>query len=613
MCHRATRWVLAGLLVASAAAQPVDWRRIGNSTVELMLASPATGPVERVWFSADGDRLYARTHSGRTFVSLDLETWSLAALIPPEPVLIPAERMPAAGARVLARSDRRVYALARHVYRSEDGGRSWTNITAFGEDSVIGAGQHDVAVSPRDPDLVVVANDYGVWRSTDGGLSWSGLNQLLPNLPVRRILATPRGVSGVRVRVEGLGIVEHQPGGGPEWHPVRATDEEAEARRVASASIGADITAVAGTGEIRYAGSADGRLWVSTDRGRTWRHTPASGSGPVASLWVDPQDPRVALAALASGEARILRTTNTGVLWDDITANLPDGPAHAVTADRVGRAVYAAAGSGVFLMRVDLDGPSPPGTWASVTDSLPRAAATDVRLDPNGNQLYVALDGYGVYATAAPHRAGLLRLVNAADFSTRPAAPGSLLSVLGGRVTRARTGELNVPVLDASDRESQVQVPFEVTGSSLAMALESAGRTVNLGLPLQDVSPAIFIDPEGSPMLLDADSGLLLDARNPARSGARIQILATGLGRVRPDWPTGLAAPLQQVPVVRAAVTAYLDRAPMPVTRATLAPGYIGLYLIEVTLPALVNAGPAELYVAAGGQESNRVRIWVEP
>jgi len=40
-----------------------------------------------------------------------------------------------------------------------------------------------------------------------------------------------------------------------------------------------------------------------------------------------------------------------------------------------------------------------------------------VKLDPAGNQLYVALDGYGVYAAPAPHRFRDVRVVNAADWS----------------------------------------------------------------------------------------------------------------------------------------------------------------------------------------------------
>ena len=60
-------------------------------------------------------------------------------------------------------------------------------------------------------------------------------------------------------------------------------------------------------------------------------------------------------------------------------------------------------------------------------------------------------------------------------------------------------------------------------------------------------------------------------------------------------------------------MAAYLDRTPVEVLGATLAPGYVGLYLVEIRLPAIVNAGPAELYIAADGQESNRVQVVLEP
>jgi len=203
--------------------------------------------------------------------------------------------------------------------------------------------------------------------------------------------------------------------------------------------------------------------------------------------------------------------------------------------------------------------------------------------------------------------------VNAADFSTRAAAPGSLVSVMGGRVSAANAGALSFPVLAASEGESQIQVPFETSAATLSLALDTAAGRFTLGLPVQAVSPAIFVNRDGSPMILDADSGLVLDGRSAAHSGSRLQILATGLGKVRPDWPTGMPAPLENPPAVAATVKAYLDRVPVQVTQAALAPGYIGFYLIEVQLPVLVNAGPAELYIAADGQESNRVQVVLEP
>ena len=87
MCHSATvRRALRGLtlvlgVVWAASAQTAAWRRVGGSAMELMLASPATGPVDRVWFAPDGSRLFARTHSGRVFETIDYEVWVPSAAV----------------------------------------------------------------------------------------------------------------------------------------------------------------------------------------------------------------------------------------------------------------------------------------------------------------------------------------------------------------------------------------------------------------------------------------------------------------------------------------------------------------------------------------------------
>ncbi len=614
---------LLGTAVLAAQALPeatAEWRKVGSSSVELMLASPATGPVEAVWYAADGSRLYVRTRTGRVFETLDFETWTLSPAAPEPPAQPPApaiERRPEAAAALFAFASTpgRVYAAGNHLYRSDDGGRSWANLTAYKDESVIGSRDHSVAVSPADPDQIVVANDFGVWRSVDGGLSWCGLNHFLPNLRATRILATPRGVTGARIFAAGLGVLELPPGQ-TTWQPVAddAFSREQQLRAEYSSALGAEVTAIAVAGEVAYAGAADGRIWVSFDSGRNWRPSPRNwAGGRVEKLFIDPAEPRVALAALSGPGAHILRTTNSGGFWDDLTANLADAPAHGITADRGAGAIYAATDKGVFFARADLENAASPSvTWSPLTSRLPAVPATDAMLDPAGNQLYIALEGYGIYAAPAPHRAFALRLVNAADFTARAAAPGSLVSVLGGRVDAARADGVNFPVLAAGDGESQIQVPFEVS-SSVSLALETGRGPFRLPLPVQPVSPAIFVSRDGTPMLLDGDSGLMLDAGHAARSGARIQALATGLGKVTPDWPTGLAAPLENPPAVAAPVRVWLDRVPLEVTRAVLAPGYVGFYLVEFQLPAVVNAGPAELYITAGGQESNRVRVFLEP
>src|SRR5260370_13763947 len=119
MCQSATaRARIAGIclltaLTAAAQTTPPSWRRIGSAAIDLALASPATGPVSRVWFSADGSRLYALTAAGRVFETAHLETWLLMAE-PAQPPAFPEGRRladPYSGARLSPHDSRRAVAL----------------------------------------------------------------------------------------------------------------------------------------------------------------------------------------------------------------------------------------------------------------------------------------------------------------------------------------------------------------------------------------------------------------------------------------------------------------------------------------------------------------------
>ncbi|HTA69411.1 MAG TPA: hypothetical protein VK776_14065 [Bryobacteraceae bacterium] len=617
----------------AAKAQPVslDWRHIGNSAIELSMPSVATGPVSRVWYSEDGSVLYAQTGSGRIFATTDFEQWKQVqgqSITPPAPVSPESVTVPEAGLKIRSQQggSSRFYGAGHHAYRSDDGGITWANLTAYKGGSILGDGLADLAVSPREPDEVVVAARTGVWRTMDGGLTWTGLNQFLPNLPTGHLLGVPNGPRGVRLALKGgAAEIEWAPGEKTAWRPVDSADlvRENNTKAALSQILNHSITAVTTAKDYIYSGDSEGRLQVSPDAGVSWpQQFKLADLGAVESIWVDANDPRVAVAVLTARPAGtqsqskptyVLRTMNGGMFWDDITANLPDtAAAHGVAADRASGAVYVATDAGVFFTITDLASAGSATSWASLSEKLP-AGATDVRLDGGANQLYAAVDGYGVYAAIAPHRFRDASVVNAADYSSRATAPGALLSVLGTRVESASSGNTVVPVLDATNTASQIQVPFEAQGNTFSLSLEAAAGRMTVGLPLQSVSPAIFVDPEGTPLILDADSGVLLDSTKPAHSNSRIQILTTGLGLVRPDWPTGLVAPQTDPPRVVAPVHAYLDHSPVVVTQASLAPGYIGFYLIEIQLPQIVNAGPGELYVEAEGQQSNRVRIYTQP
>jgi uncharacterized protein (TIGR03437 family) len=604
-----------------------DWRHIGNAAIERGLAGLATGPVDRAWYSQDGSQLYIRTASGKVWATADFESWKPAEQAANEPVsrFNPA-RLPEPGARIRTQPAAvfgSVYAFGKNAWRSSDGGASWNNLTGFRDSSLLGTGLTDLAVSPRNEEEIVVVGANGVFRSADGGKSWSGINQGLPNLQGTRLLGLPGSGRGTTLGLADGQAVEWQAGEKQAWRPTDNSSfaNDAMVRQVLSSQYGARVTAYGTGGSYLYAGLADGRLLSSSDgNGRTPITHMQSQVGDLEAIWVDQQDPRIAIAvygvrtrdqAWPSAATHVLRTLNGGSAWDDLTANLPDVGVHGVTADRSSGAIYIATDRGVFLTYLDQAGSN--SQWTALT-GLPPARVRDVKLDPGGNQLWAAVEGYGVYATLAPHRLRDPRVVSTADLVARAVAPGALVSVLGARVQSARSGDLQVPVLDATDSESQIQIPFEASGTSFSLDMAaSAGRRMIAPLTLGSAAPAIFVDRDGTPMLLDADSGVLLDSMQPAHVNTRIQIVATGLGKVTPDWPTGLAAPIENPPKVAGSVKVYLDRSPVEVTRAVLAPGHIGFYLIELEIPKIVNYGAAELYMEVDGQASNRVRVFIEP
>lgn len=590
----------AGVYLAAAfslAAQPgpssVAWKGVAGYTIQENLAGPASGPVRTVWYSPNGSRLFAVTASNRVFETSDFEHWRLNTTDTTPTVASPApvSRLPESGAHTQA-AGARLYAQGlNNIFASDDNGRTWLNLTGYNNSSIVGGGFTSLAVSPADSQEVVAANQFGVWRSLDGGLSWHGLNDDLPNLPVRKL-------SGKRVvsLLDGS-LLQFNSGA---WTLAGTAPPE-------TLRANFTLTAASQTGSVAYGGTADGRILLSRDGGATWSESSRPASQPIARIWQDPDHPDTALAAAGN---RLFRAVNGG-FWDDVTGSLPPSAIHGIAADRSAGVVYLATDRGVFQGNLSLNDAGPAAAnWKPISGSLPPAVAWDVRLNSD-NTLTVALDGYGVFETPAPHQTRNVRLVNGADMSDRAAAPGSVISVIGANVQQASDGSTQFPVLSSADFSS-LQVPFEATPGQFSLSLQGASDRWTVPLTVKDASPAIFVDPEGSPIILDSSSGLVIDQKSAVHAGAAIQIMATGLGKVTPDWPTGVPAPVDSPPAVRGAVAAYLDGSPVQVTRATLAPGYVGYYLVELQIPALVNKGVSELRLVMNGEESNRVKLFLD-
>jgi len=599
--------MIAAALPDRAQAQTApQWSPVAGYTVNLGLAGPATGPVQAVWYTAGGNRLLAQTQSGRVFETTDFQHWQLNSsdAVPPAPAKPVTAANPDSGVQVTTAGSRRYSVTRDNIYGTDDVStdRIWVNLTGFNGVSIIGGGFSALAVSPSSALDITAANRFGVWRSLDAGLSWQSLNADLPNLDARSFV-------GQRTVVLADSALASVTAG--KWTAAEGVAPETALRATLATRAGIVATVAEQSGSLIYAGMAAGGLVkISADGGNTWRDSAIASAASIDSLWVDPANSQ---AALAASGARLFRTTNGGVFWDPVTGTLAAGAIHGLTADSAAGVVYAATDTGIHSGRLSLNAADGvPARWVSVTGDLPIATAWDVRLNMDGT-LTVLLDGYGAFETIAPHRAQSPRIVNAADMTDRAAAPGSLISVLGASVRQATSGRNAYPVLLATEQSSQLQVPFEVSPGIQQLVVQGAGGNWTAPLNVKEVAPAIFVDSDGAPMLQDANSQLVIDAGTPLRPGARVQVLATGLGKVTPEWPTNTPAPVDSPPSVVAPVAAFLDGSPVQVLSATLAPTLIGNYLVELQIPAFVNRGASELRIVVSGEESNRVRLYLEP
>jgi uncharacterized protein (TIGR03437 family) len=103
-------------------------------------------------------------------------------------------------------------------------------------------------------------------------------------------------------------------------------------------------------------------------------------------------------------------------------------------------------------------------------------------------------------------------------------------------------------------------------------------------------------------------------ASNPAARGSVVQIFATGLGATNPVVPSGQPAPsAEPLSRVVAGVEARIGGQPAAVQFAGLAPGFVGLYQVNVVVPPGVEPGLAvELLLIQNGVPSNPVTLAVQ-
>ena len=264
-----------------------------------------------------GDGIYKSTDAGKTWSHVGLEKTLVISKIRVHPTNPDVVLVAALGNPYASGPD-------RGVYRSTNGGASWERVL-FKSDK---AGAIDLAVDPARPEVIYAAMweafrtphslssggpDSGLWKSEDGGRTWKDITRAagLPGGLLGRIgvAVSPADARRVYALVEaagedgGLYVSED---GGASWKQVnkerRFRQRAFYYTHVYADPKDASVVYVLNTG-----------LYRSADAGKTWK-TIRVPHGDNHDLWISPDDPRRMINA-NDGGANV--TVNGGETWTD--------------------------------------------------------------------------------------------------------------------------------------------------------------------------------------------------------------------------------------------------------------------------------------------------------
>jgi uncharacterized protein (TIGR03437 family) len=236
-------------------------------------------------------------------------------------------------------------------------------------------------------------------------------------------------------------------------------------------------------------------------------------------------------------------------------------------------------------------------------------------------------------------------VVNAASYrSESGVAPGSIVSIFGVALSSVsaaganilplptllggtsavfstdsgtgQTTKIAVPLFYSSSGQVNAQIPFEArAGTTATMTLSVDGLAgASLTLRVTPYNPGLFSrtqDGSGLGAILHGNA-TPVTSDWPARPGESVSLYATGLGAVdnRPDTGKPASSVILSNTLTRPAVS--IGGRDAVVTFSGLAPGFVGLYQVNVIVPADLVNGEHPVVLNIGGLSSNTVLLRVQ-
>ncbi|MBZ5725924.1 MAG: hypothetical protein LAP87_13110 [Acidobacteriia bacterium] len=329
---------------------------------------------------------------------------------------------------------------------------------------------------------------------------------------------------------------------------------------------------------------------------------PGDSSYETAAARVQVADASLVKLVAVSGDRQV--ATAPGLLPDPIVVRLTDANNLAYPGARV--VATASAGGSV-------------APAAAVTDVRGQAQFRWTPGTSSANQLQLAVESLPAVKLAMSAGSAVpvaQAVVNGASFAAGIAA-GALETVFGVNLAGGQTAHASypwparlagvrvllngaaLPVLDVTDGQINFYVPADAPLGTGTLAVETpSGTQAATAVEVKSVQPGIFAG-----AVLHAGTAVSA-VTTPVRAGDYIEIYCTGLGPTKPG-----ANGLQLTAI---APTVFIGAVPMQPVFSGLAPGFVGLYQVNVQVPAGLAPGLQPLLMSVSLAHSNQINIAVQ-
>jgi len=280
------------------------------------------------------------------------------------------------------------------------------------------------------------------------------------------------------------------------------------------------------------------------------------------------------------------------------------------------------------------------GIWQSTWQSGGNPAAVTVTVTATDPARNLTGSEQVTGALGSPSLAPVLNaIVSGASFQANaPLSPGSIVTLFGQNLANGTAtapslplgttlagasvamAGTTLPLTYSATGQINAVIPSEINTNTSQQVLVQRGNALSIPIEL-DVAPAnpgIFGyplpgDPATQGAIVNAVTYAVADPSSPVQAGNVLAIFCTGLGAVNPPVADGAGSPASPLAYTVTPATVTIGGVNAPVSFSGLAPGFVGLYQVDATVPSGIATGKSvPVVVSLAGVSGPPVTISVE-